>query len=185
MSNWGDVLYIDTPFRPEAGSFGKSRSMEADRYKVGHWHYCRELFHGQLHNLELFFFSHNVGKGQPISAFVQKVEDMVNVYPQTKFGPTQRKTIMWIEPSRWWTSRGMRRSLFTILLRCGSEYSISKNNFDEALMSDPYVIDTEYAVRRFLSGCTQYTGRNKGWHKQFKALHPSNKEIDQLLIKPV
>lgn len=185
MSNWGDVLYIDTPFRPEAGSFGKSKSKEADRYKVGQWHYCRELFHGQLQNLDLFFFSHNLGKGQFISAFMSKVETIVDAYPLSKFGPTQRKTIMWIEPSKWWTSRGMRRSLYTIFLRCGTEYVLSKDNFDEALMSDPYVMDTEYAVRRFLQGYTQYTGRNRGWHKQFKILSPSQKEIDLLLVKPV
>lgn len=185
MSNWGDVLKIDTPFRPEAGSFGRSKSKEAERYKVGQWHYCRELFHGQLQNLDIFFFSHNVGKGHCIASFIDKIETMIDVYPKTKFGPTQRKTIMWIEPSRWWTAKGMRRSLFTILLRCGNAYSFNKDNFDEALLSDPYVIETEYAVRRFLNGNTQYTGRNRGWHKQFFSLNPDKKTIDSLLIKPV
>jgi hypothetical protein len=189
MSNkWGDVLYIDTRYRPEAGSFAKPKDMEGDRYKVGQWYFCRDLFHGQLYNCGLFFFSHDVTKGHCVAAFMRAVEEILEVYPKSDFGPTQRKTIMWVKPSRWWTVRAMRRSLFTILLRAGAEYNPNKDNFNEALFSDPYTMGTQYATQRFFAGYTVYTGKKRGWYNQFRIYAeygvPNEKEIDKLLVKP-
>jgi hypothetical protein len=181
---FGDVLYIDSPYRPEPGSFCKSNNMEGDRYKVGQWYYCRDLFHHQLYNLNLFFFSHDVSKGHCVAAFMRKIEEILDVQPRSDFGPTQRKTIMWVEPSRWWTIRAMKRSLFTILLRAGSQYSPSKDNFEEALFSDPYSMVTKYAIQRFMQGNTQYTGKRRGWYRQFYENKPTQEQIDKLLIKP-
>lgn len=183
-SKFGDVVYIDTPYRPEAGSFCKPKDIDGDRYKVGQWYYCRDLFHGQLYNLSLFFFSHDSTKGHCVAAFMRKVEEILNVEPCSEFGPTQRKTIMWVEPSRWWTVRAMRRSLFTILLRAGCQYSPSKDNFEEALFSDPYTMSTKYAVKRFFAGNTAYTGRKRGWYKQFYEGKPTEQEVDSLLVAP-
>lgn len=181
---FGDVVYIDTPYRPESGSFCKPKDIVNDRYKVGQWYYCRDLFHSHLCNLSLCFFSHDVTKGHCIAAFMRKAEEILDVQPRSEFGPTQRKTIMWIEPSRWWTVRSMRRSLFTILLRAGGQYSPNKDNFDDALFSDPYTLRTKYAVERFFSGHTKYTGRNRGWYKQFYESAPTEAEIDMFLVKP-
>ena len=183
-SKFGNILYIDTPYRPEPGSFSKPKDADGDRYKVGQWYYCRDLFHGQLYNLNLFFFSHDVSRGHGVAAFMRKVEEMLNVEPKSEFGPTQRKTIMWVEPSRWWTVRAMRRSLYTILLRAGCQYSPSRDNFEEALFSDPYTMSTKYAVQRFFAGNTAYTGRRRGWYKQFYENKPTNEEIDVLLVEP-
>lgn len=193
MSNkWGDVLYIDTRYRPDAGSFSKPKDMEGDRYKVGQWYFCRDLFHGQLYNCSLFFFSHDTTKGHCVAAFMRMVEQMLDVQPRSEFGPTQRKTIMWVKPSRWWTVRAMRRSLFTILLRAGNQYAPIKNNFTEALFSDPYTLGTHYATMRFFAGHTVYTGKKRGWFNQFRTTAGSfgaepqltNSEIDKLLVKP-
>lgn len=190
MTNkFGNVLYIDSRYRPEAGSFAKPKDIEGDRYKVGQWYFCRDLFHGQLYNLNLFFFSHDTTKGHCIAAFIRAVEEALDVQPRSDFGPTQRKTIMWVKPSRWWTVRAMRRSLFTILLRAGSQYIPLKDNFTEALFSDPYTNNTQYAVRRFLAGYTVYTGKKRGWFNQFKSygeygVSLTDREIDALLVKP-
>lgn len=183
-NDFGDVLYVDTPYRPESGSFSKPRYTNADRHKVTQWYYCRDLFHGQLLNLNLFFFSHDSCKGHCIAYFMRKVEEILDVQPRSEFGPTQRKTIMWIEPSRWWTSRSMRRSLFTILLRSGSQYSVSKDNFEEALFSDIYAMSTKPAVERFMKGNTFYTGKKRGWHRQFNDSNLTQADIDSLLVKP-
>jgi hypothetical protein len=183
-SKFGDVLYIDTSHRPEAGSFARAKDLVGNRYKVVQWYYCRELFHGQLYNLPLFFFSHDSRKGNHVAAFMRKVEDTLGVEPRSDFGPTQRKTIMWVEPSRWWTMRAMRRSLFTILLRAGTSYIPSRDNFQEALHSDPYSIATRYAVERFLAGHTVYKGKKRGWLRQFYDEKPTHAEIDALLVKP-
>lgn len=190
---FGDMLYVDTPYRPEFGSFSKpvgvSHGVDVStelppRYKVSQWNYCRDLFHGQLYNLNLFFFSHRISKGRSIAEFMRKIESQLNVYPLSKYGPTQRKTIMWIKPSRWWTVRAMRRSLFTILLRAGSGYSYTKDDFEEALYGEPYLFETQQAVRRFMSGFTVYTGKKRGWRRQFHEEHLSDEMIDSLLIKP-
>lgn len=183
MTNkFGDLLYIDTLYRPEVGSFCKPRSSEGDRYKAGNWYSCRDLFHGQLYNLKLFFFYHNPSKGHCVASFMRKIEDVLNVEPRSRFGPTQRKTIMWIQPSRWWTVRAMRRSLFTILLRAGCKYFPRKDNFEEALFSDMYALSTKYAIQRFFLGKTTYTGKKRGWYNQFFEEKLTEEEINILLI---
>jgi len=184
---FNNVLYIDTPYRPEVGSFSKPKEGHAcGRYKVGQWYYCRDLFHGQLYNCNLFFFAHHSSKGRSVAEFMQKIESMVGVDPISSYGPTQRKSIMWIRPSKWWTAKAMRRSFFTVLLRAGNGYSYTKNNFEEALFSDPYTIGSKYAVERFLAGNTVYTGKKRGWYRQFgqDGKQMTNQMIDTLLIKP-
>lgn len=185
MTNkFSDIIYVDTPYRPEIGSFCKPKSVDDDRYKTEHWYHCRDLIHAQLYNLNLFFFSHESSKGRCIATFMQKTEEILNVQPRSVFGQTQRKTIMWIKPSRWWTIKAMRRSLFTILLRAGSHYCPNKDNFEESIFSDPYAKNTKYAIERFFAGNTVYTGRRRGWHNQFHEYKPTDKEIDALLVKP-
>jgi hypothetical protein len=192
-----DILYIDTAYRPEAGSFaipvpkysykriGDSfERIDPDRYKVIQWCTCRDLFHSRLYNLKLFFFSHQTGKGRSVSEFMQKVESILEIKNRSEYGATQRKTIMWIKPSYWWTQRAMRRSLYTILLRAGNGYSPSKDNFEEALFSNFYTTKTQYAVRRFLAGNTIYTGKKKGWYNQFHNIDSNTDLVDLLLVKP-
>ena len=186
---FGDILYIDTPYRPQTGSFSKLRELNGDRYKADIWYVCRDLFHGVLYNLKFFFFSHDLGKGHCIAAFIKKVEEKLDIQPRSEFGPTQRKTIMWIKPSKWWTGRTMRRSLFTILLRCGDAYNPNKDNFEKALFSYSYAKNTKIAINRFLAGYTDYTGKKRGWYKQFSEITIFGKEpiteeeINRLLIK--
>lgn len=188
---FGDILYIDTPYRPNPESFCRSKERNGNRYKAGLWYSCRDLFHSILYNLKLFFFSHKLGKGHCIAAFMKKVEEKLDVQPRSEFGPTQRKTIMWVKPSKWWTSKAMRRSLFTILLRCGDAYIPNKDNFEKALFSNQYAKETKTAVNRFLAGYTEYTGKKRGWYNQFKFDEIeffgkgsiTEEEINKLLVK--
>ena len=115
---------------------------------------------------------------------MSKVERILDVQPRSHFGPTQRKTIMWIRPSRWWTVKAMRRSLFTILLRAGSNYNMDLDNFEEALYSNQYSLNTKYAVQRFLAGNTLYVGKKRGWYKQFNETIVTPEQIDLLLVEP-
>lgn len=177
------MLYIDTPYRPDSGYFAKPKDLIGSRYTVHQWIGCRDVWHYQLRDLPLFFYSHGVGETNNIIAFMEKIETMVNVQPRSHFGPTQRKTVMWIEPSRWWTHWAMRRSLFTILLRVARKYHVSKDNFEDALFSEPYTESTEYAVRRFLKGYTHYTGRRRGWYRTFCLQSPTQSDVDAWLVK--
>lgn len=132
------------------------------------WFYCREYFHNYSQGIRSLLFCHIKCRGKNIAAFINRVEEMVGVSPRSKFGPTQRYDISWIKISPWWSTTSMRRSLFTILIRCGQFYNYRKDNFDEALLSSRYTRQTEFAVRRFLSGHTKYTGRQRGWYRQFR-----------------
>ena len=84
----------------------------------------------------------------------------------------------------------MKRSLLTILLRCGVKYNRKQDNFEDAVFSCAYTQNTRYAVQRFLDGFTKYTGKSNGWYNQFywgggnKANHKilNNDDIDKLLI---
>lgn len=172
MIDFSNVLYIDTPYRPSPGSFGKPKLPEVNlKYYVNGWFDCRELWHSQLYNLNLFFYTHKIGTGKDIAIFLSKVEDILKLKNRSNFGPTQRKTIMWIEPSKWWTKPAMRRSLFTVLLRSAVNYSHSKDNFEEALYSNYYASKTRGAIDWFLKGNTVYTGKKTGWFKQFSEPH--------------
>lgn len=178
---FNETLYISTPYRPESGSYAAYRKFDGEKYKIVNWHYCRDIFHPQLYNLDIFFFAHDPGKSFNVASFMEIVEKKANVDFFSEYGPTQRKSIMWIRPSKWWTIKSMRRSLFTILLRCGNNY---KKDFKQALFSDYYANATKYAINRFLNGYTHYIGSKKGWFEQFYEAKISNKEIDSLLVEP-
>lgn len=173
---------LSTPYFPEKGMFGRPKSVTNGWYRVEHWTRCREIFHNILFNTRLFFYSHHRGKS--IATFLAIVEERLNVIPRSQIGPTQRKGLIWIRPSRWWTFLGMRRSLFTILLRAGAHYTHTKPNFDEAVQKEKYLKTTLYAFNRFMEGHTKYVGRKRGWYKQFCELNPSEAEVDKLLVKP-
>lgn len=180
---FGDVVLIETPYRPPSGSFARPKNVKNNRHSVGPWHNCRDIFNRQLFNLDLFFYATDVGQARHVAHFLNKIEEMLNIEPRSEFGPTQRKCIMWIRPSKWWTYRVMRRSLFTILLRAGREYLVAQDNFEHVIKSEKYLDNTRYAFDRFLSGHTHYTGKNRGWYKQFYEYNLSKDEIDKLLIK--
>jgi len=178
------VVLVDTPYRPNQGSFARTNKIVEERHQVDHWYFCRDVFHNLLFNLKIFFMSHDSGKGECVAAFMQKIEETLDVQPRSEFGPTQRKTMMWIKPSKWWIGYGMRRSLFTCLLRAGVNYNYKKDNFEEAIAKDKYLGKTQEAFARFMSGHTKYMGRKRGWYKQFCDLSPKAEELNKLLVKP-
>jgi len=182
----GELLFVETPYRPNPGAFCKGKphsSLDANRYMVSQWYNCRDVWHYEMKGVTLFFFSHEVGKFRSVCEFIKKIEDILDIQPRSKLGPTQRKTICWIEPSPWWFKLAMRRSLLTIFFRVSQEYKPTEDNFDKALYSHAYTINTQYAIQRFLSGFTWYTGKRRGWYNQFYLLNPDNESINELLIK--
>ena len=53
----------------------------------------------------------------------------------------------------------MRRSLLTLLLRCGIHYIAEEDNFEEALYSNNHAAQTKNAIMRFLFGFTEFKGQ--------------------------
>lgn len=179
--------------RLKKGSFSKVAFVRPDGTLVAQeWLFCREYFQDESQGIKRILFCHKECRSKNISAFLHKAEEILGLEERSVVGPTQRYNISWVFVSPWWTKSSMKRSLFTILLRCGVNYDESSDNFDEALVSHSYSKSTEYAVRRFLDGHTKYTGNKKGWYNQFRwgggtrmdPCFPEKDLVDKLLVKP-
>lgn len=185
---------------PPVGSF----SLEAEPPKNPHWDHCREQFANKFTEDMLgFYFSHHPGKSEDVAAFLTKCELIIGIdsfqkpYELSLFKKTERDTILWIEPSRFWMSCPMKRSLLTAFLRCGLNYNSQADNFDDALFSlefkeNKHVRDTKSAVLRFLFGFTRFTGRinqqtpysigKHGWVAEFEK--DDNSNVRKKLARP-
>lgn len=179
--------------RLNKGSFSKVDYAKPDGTLVAReWLYCREYFQDESQGIRRFLFCHKSNKCRNIAAFIHEFEEKLGLKERSFLGPTQRYNISWIYPSPWWMGTSMKRSLFTALIRCGSNYDAKVGNFEDALFSVLYTKHTEYAVKRFLEGHTRYTGKKKGWYNQFRwgggdrfeRKMPSTELIDKLLVRP-
>jgi hypothetical protein len=179
--------------RLNKGSFSKINHIKGDGTLVAmEWLRCREYFQDESQGIRRFLFCHKPNKSKHIAAFMHGVEGRLGLFTRSVVGPTQRHNISWIRSSPWWTSTSMKRSLFTILLRCGQNYHPKIDDFDDALFSDLYTKHTEFAVRRFMDGYTKYTGQRRGWYNQFRwesgtidePKMPSKQKIERLLVLP-
>jgi hypothetical protein len=199
MCKLGEIKRVEMPEasrhqRLYRGSFSKIDYTKFDGTLVAkEWLYCREYFQDESNGIRRMLFCHTSHRCKNIAAFIYSVEDKLDVQEKTIIGPTQRYNISWIKVSPWWTKTSMRRSFFTILLRCGVTYKIKEDNFDHSLFSVIYTRHTEYAVKRFMSGHTKYTGKKKGWYNQFywgggnrvDFKTPDKDEVDSLLVLPI
>lgn len=182
VNNFGDMVFVDTMYRPSAGAFGKPHGMKFDRYVVKNWYHCREIWHNQMYNARIFFYTHPTSRIRQICSFFGRVEDKLYVADKTIFGPTQKKHIMYIRPSKWWLRYGMRRSLFTILLRSSNSYDQEIGDFEAALYSNFYAERTRMAIEHFFAGNTVYKGKKRGWYRQFGEIMPDQETLKKLLV---
>lgn len=180
----------------QAGSFA-TVNVRNGIWSARLWYHCREQFQGNSARIKRLLFCHHseLGVGYSVATFLYRIERMLKL-GKTEFGfsmcgPTKHVKVMWIEPSKWWLCKPMRRSFFTAILRAGQKYNIQINNFESALWSNRYLRQSQYAVKRFLKGYTEYTGNEVGWNRQFfwgtgycRPNPPSQKEVNSLLIKP-
>lgn len=172
--------------RVAQGSFSKVRhsgtSDNEEHWCAYKWFFCREWFQQESQGVTRILYSHKKKQTEDVARFIRKVENKLKLSRKSQIGPTQRATISWIKVVPFWTRTQMRRSFFTMMLRCGQNYNWEENNFEEALFSIRYTRETPYAVKRFLSGYTKYRGRTTGWYDEFK-FRPEG-QIDRLLVKP-
>lgn len=155
------------------------------------WRICREQFGGDFQaNTVGFFYSHTIGHSERVAEFISLTEDILSTavkLERTVFRPTNRPYATWIEPGIFWKNCWIKRSLFTILLRCGEEYDVNNNNYEDALFGEEHIRDTTIAVQRFLFGFTRFTGDNPnnnkiGWHSIF--CNQKKENVLKLLVKP-
>jgi hypothetical protein len=151
---------------PPSGNY----ALESAPGRITLWDNCREQFAVKFdEKVQGFYFSHPENREKNIAAFIRKFEKVIKAsyaghnFRYTQFACTSSKTILYIQPSAFWKDCYFKRSLFTILVRCGFNYEPVADNFDDALFStcfkeSAYLIETKPAVLRFLFGFTHYTG---------------------------
>lgn len=152
-----------------------------------HFENCRERF-GRMWDKtnKGFYFRHASGQGIGVAAFILKTEEILGKKRFSKFSETNRDTILWIEPCAFWRCCRMRRSLLTILVRCGMYYDPRSDDYETALFCDSYALHTRKAIMRFLFGFTKYVGpsmeggvvETMGWKSVFQGR-------DEIYIKSV
>lgn len=176
-------------------------ALEPDESNKIHWDHCREQFAPKfIETTTGFFFSHS-NRDEDIAEFITKFENITGIersktnFPLSAFRKTCRKKVLWIEPSAFWLPCPMKRSLFTIITRCGLRYSSLEDNFDDALFGNykenSYAVDTRHAVMRFMFGFTHWTSSlpfmastviKHGWREEFHKLDDST--LRRRLIRP-
>ena len=166
---FGDIKSVKDDKKPILGSFSLINPIN--------WYKCREQFANIFdEHTSSLYFAHPGRNEENIAAFIRQTEDILDLSnyfgERTEFCKTTRPFIMWIAPAKFWLKCPLRRSLFTILLRCGFEYREEEGNYEEAINSSDYIRETKLAVNRFLFG---YTNFNKplafckvGWRDFFK-----------------
>jgi hypothetical protein len=139
------------------------------------------------------FFCVESFKIPDLAKFLHIIEYKLKVKTYTKFQRTNLADVIWLKLSPFWLKGLMRRSFFTLLLRCGRDYKITEDNFEEALFSHAYSSQSKLAVERFLNGYTCYKGMEKyivngnysyappGWHSVFA--YASSYTVRKLLVK--
>jgi len=189
---------------PPEGQF----ALESDGEKALHWDHCREQFLGKFKdNIQGFYFSHKPETGENIAGFVLKFEEVIKSeldnLVHSQFSQTEKENVLWIQPGVFWRDCLLKKSLLTLLVRCGINYHCDKDNFDDALFSEysenKYARETKSAILRFLFGFTKFTGAvsqnppvsnmgtsstliRHGWHAEFEK--SSVYDIRRKLIRP-
>ena len=169
-------ILTDTMSKPEAGHFA------LDRPRL-EWIKCRERFGDLLSSgkADGFFFSHERNDAEQIIRFIWKTEDILEVR-NSVFGKTNRPYATWIDLD-FWRDNYLKRSLLLILIRSGLHYDPAKDNYEEALYSEKYLVETKPAVMRFLFGFTRCLTGNSGWLTTFNKM--SIGDIKKKLMLPV
>lgn len=201
LAKFNETHNIILPYcTPNVGNF----ALESDSGRITHWDTCREQFASKFNqDLNGFYFSHKEDKGYDIANFLHRFENIIKscdknfVLENTEFAFTSSPCVMHVKVSPFWKECYFKRSLFTIIIRCGSNYDNQSNNFDECLFNPDfkecvYLLETKLAVMRFLFGYTKYTGTQPvpngssvlkhGWKEEFK--NEDCHSIRQKLILP-
>jgi hypothetical protein len=200
LVNFGKKKEFNPSHSPYAAP--KPGAYAVDGKKIS-WIKCREQFAAKFSpGVDGIYFVHKKGKGESVAAFVLQAEKVLGVHCKKRsiFSETNKDGVIWVSVSCFWKECELRRSLFTILLRAGMNYSIEKNNFSKTLFSNSYVKQTEVAIKRFFFGfvnfrrqmvTTYYPGSHrlppsqivrKGWVNTFK--DAGVKDVKQILVKP-
>jgi uncharacterized C2H2 Zn-finger protein len=181
---------LDETYEVRTGWFGYMQFDDEDGWKPEvQWTHCRDIFQDiSDYSIEEkgMWFCCRPENIENVCVFIDRVEKKINIKNRSVFKRTPYPNVLWIQPSLFWINDYIRRSFFTLCLRCGMQYRRSKDNFDHA-MYEHYEISkqTKPAIKRFLSGYTFYTYEDPdkithGWKYLFKGV--SGIKLKKLLI---
>lgn len=168
------------------------------------WHNCREVFAKAFNNsTDGLFLSVTKYDQNHVINFLNICEDILQIDSPTKVFLTTNESILLFIVSDFWKSCYVKRSLFTLLLRMAffhdignswekTMFSSKKPNDNKKIVSNQHdVIKTEFAIKRFFLGYTEFIGQIRsqpeygpwkyGWVEEFQDRTKS--EIKRLLIK--
>lgn len=152
---------------------------------------CRERF-GPKWGVETegIYFTHPDHQGVAVATFIKKTEMILNQKEFSQFSLTNHDNVLWVEPTYFWKSCRMKRSLLTIMLRAGMVYEPALDNYEQALFTEQWAKPTKLAVMRFLFGFTKYIGptiddqtniESRGWKFVFEG---HDDDVKQYLVWP-
>ena len=67
-------------------------------------------------------------------------------------------------------------------MRSSCAFDIDLDNFEEAIYSNFYASKSKKAIEYFMNGNTVYTGKKRGWFKQFGDQEIQDYELQKLLV---
>ena len=186
---------LDFTIEPKTGWFGyMGRGDNGEWLPVVQWTHCRDTFQevsGYAIKTKGMWFCHKIWATENICAFIDQIEEKLYLTKRSVFRKTDYPEITWVKPSPFWVNDFVRRSFFTLCLRCGMQYKRMKDNFDYSMYRHYQVSrDTAPAIKRFLKGYTFYPYEDPeynvmGWQFLFsndKGEPVEGYELEELLV---
>lgn len=153
--------------------FGHIEERRPSGRLIMNWVSCRESFQ-LIENeklMEGFCYTHLEKKSYDSACFITRIEDMLGIQ-RSVYQLTEFDHVTWIfSPSPWWFTSRIRKSFYSLMIRCSYCYNHKLDNFEDALFSVTYAQKTKTAVDKFLKGYTVYdyvpVNGYDGWFNQF------------------
>jgi hypothetical protein len=139
---------------------------------VNQWVTCRDTFQNfDSNEMQKHGFFITMNKQIDFCTFMARIEDTLNI-PQSVYQKTEYEWITHCKPSPWWFTMRIRKSFYSLILRCAFYYDLAKDNFEEAIYNlYAFARQSKTAVRKFLKGYTHYeffaADSNDHWFRQF------------------
>ena len=161
-----------------------------NRCKRIEWISCRDIFQSIRNSIfeKQGMLFHSVHCDNAVK-LIKRIEKHLKIKNKSKFKKTNRNNIIHIEISSFWLSSKIRKSFFTLVLRCAEHY-FEKISTLEIMKDNLYGKATKTAIKKFLDGNThfRYNGSygygSNGWYYFFREYTLRSQGFIKRLVKP-
>lgn len=119
---------------------------------INSFYSCRDQFFGVFEektSIIGFYLFPGLNINQ-LNGFFEQIENKLNLEEKIIFHPSSIDNLVVIEVPNFWREHMVKRSLFTLFLRCGSVYY--KGNVNNAIESYSLANSVKHAIEHFLDG---------------------------------